>query len=77
MSAEVVKSYLPFPWISMAQTKHYFYKGLAHYYVAMALLEQKGQRLGWIGTSTLYSAQFYESFVLVGLSRRWMVGLID
>nr|KAG5712634.1 hypothetical protein BaRGS_029689 [Batillaria attramentaria] len=41
MSAEVVKSYLPFPWVSMAQTKHYFYKGLAHYYVAMALLEQK------------------------------------
>lgn len=41
MSSEVVKSYLPFPWISMAQTKHYFYKGLAHYYVAMALLEQK------------------------------------
>lgn len=41
MSAEVVKSYLPFPWVSMAQTKHYFYKGLAHFYVAMALLEQK------------------------------------
>ncbi|KAK7114719.1 rhophilin-1-like [Littorina saxatilis] len=41
MTAEVVKSYLPFPWVSMAQTKHYFYKGLAHYYVAMALMEQK------------------------------------
>lgn len=41
MSAEVVKSYLPFSWVSMAQTKHYFYKGLAHFYVAMALLEQK------------------------------------
>lgn len=44
MSAEVVKCYLPFPWISMAQTKLYFYKGLAHFYVAMALLEQKGNR---------------------------------
>lgn len=43
MTAEVVKSYLPFPWVSMAQTKHYFYKGLAHYYVAMALMEQKGE----------------------------------
>ncbi|PVD20306.1 hypothetical protein C0Q70_18460 [Pomacea canaliculata] len=40
MSSEVVKSYLPFPWITMAQTKHYFYKGCAHFYVAMALLEQ-------------------------------------
>ena len=45
MTSEVVKSYLPFPWISMAQTKQYFYKGLAHYYVAMALLEQKGEIL--------------------------------
>ena len=45
MSSEVVKSYLPFPWISMAQTKHYFYKGLAHFYVAMALLGQKGEVL--------------------------------
>ncbi|XP_025076433.1 rhophilin-2-like [Pomacea canaliculata] len=41
MSSEVAKSYLPFPWMTMAQTKHYFYKGCAHFYVAMALLEQK------------------------------------
>ncbi|XP_025091288.1 rhophilin-2-like [Pomacea canaliculata] len=40
MSSEVVKSYLPFPWMTMAQTKHYFYKGCAHFYVAIALLEQ-------------------------------------
>ena len=42
MSVDVVKSYLPFSWISMAQTKEFFYKGLAHYYVAMALIGQKG-----------------------------------
>ncbi|ESO82789.1 hypothetical protein LOTGIDRAFT_155816 [Lottia gigantea] len=41
MISEPVKSYIPFSWISMAQTKHYYYKGLAHYYIASGLLDQK------------------------------------
>ncbi|XP_046377278.1 rhophilin-2-B-like isoform X2 [Haliotis rufescens] len=41
MSAEPVKSYLPFTWTAMAQTKHYYYKGLAHSIVATALMDQK------------------------------------
>ncbi|KAK6186398.1 hypothetical protein SNE40_008440 [Patella caerulea] len=41
MISELVKSYIPFSWISMAQTKHYFHKGLAHYFIATGLLDQK------------------------------------
>ncbi|BFZ19639.1 hypothetical protein BsWGS_22678 [Bradybaena similaris] len=41
MSQEPTKSYLPFSWLSMAESKHHFYKGLAHYYMAIALLDQK------------------------------------
>ncbi|XP_059171100.1 rhophilin-2-B-like [Physella acuta] len=41
MCTEPIKSYLPFSWLSMAETKYHFYRGLAHYYVALALLEQK------------------------------------
>ncbi|KAH9515482.1 Rhophilin-2 [Bulinus truncatus] len=41
MLTESLKSYLPFSWLSMAETKYHFYKGLAHYYVALALLDQK------------------------------------
>ena len=42
MTAEPVKSYLPLSWITMAQTKHYFFKGMAHSSVATALMDQKG-----------------------------------
>ncbi|XP_055891431.1 rhophilin-1-like isoform X2 [Biomphalaria glabrata] len=41
MCTEKLKNYLPFSWLSMAETKYHFYKGLAHYYVSLALLEQK------------------------------------
>ncbi|CAL1532314.1 unnamed protein product [Lymnaea stagnalis] len=41
MATDSIKSYLPFSWLSMAETKYHFYKGLSHYYVALALLEQK------------------------------------
>ncbi|GFO30993.1 rhophilin-2-like protein [Plakobranchus ocellatus] len=41
MSTKESKNYLPFSWLSMVETKQHFYKGLAHYYVALALMEQK------------------------------------
>ena len=42
MMAEPTKSYLPFSWLIMAETKQNFFRGLAHYYIALALVEQKG-----------------------------------
>ncbi|CAG5124807.1 unnamed protein product, partial [Candidula unifasciata] len=41
MCQEPTKSYLPFSWLSMAESKYHFYRGLAHFYVAAALLDQK------------------------------------
>lgn len=38
-----VKTYVPYSWVSMVFVKHQYYQALSHYYVAMALLEQKGK----------------------------------
>ncbi|XP_012941676.1 rhophilin-2 [Aplysia californica] len=46
MSLEPTKSYLPFSWLAMAETKQHFFRGLSHYYIALALLEQKDSREG-------------------------------
>ncbi|KAK3597535.1 hypothetical protein CHS0354_018134 [Potamilus streckersoni] len=41
MSAEAVKDYIPFSWLSMAQVKSEYYNALAHYYLALALIDQR------------------------------------
>ncbi|XP_014783179.1 rhophilin-2-B isoform X1 [Octopus bimaculoides] len=40
ISVEPVKQYVPFSWTSMMLGKSQFYKALAHYYIALALMEQ-------------------------------------
>ncbi|CAI9735654.1 rhophilin-2-B isoform X1 [Octopus vulgaris] len=37
---DTVKQYVPFSWTSMMLVKSQFYKALAHYYIALALMEQ-------------------------------------
>ncbi|GAB1603770.1 rhophilin-2-B-like isoform X1 [Argonauta hians] len=40
ISVEPVKAYVPFSWISMMLVKSQYYKSLAHFYIALALMEQ-------------------------------------
>ncbi len=46
ISQPPVKDYVPFSWVSLTQVKREHYKSLAHYYVALALLdrEDSGER---------------------------------
>ena len=37
-----VKDYVPFSWVSLTQVKREHYKALAHYYIALGLLDHKG-----------------------------------
>ena len=39
ISTEPVKDYVPYSWISLSQVKSEHYKALAHFYVAVGLLE--------------------------------------
>ena len=42
ISTEPVKDYVPYSWISLSQVKREHYKALAHFYVALGLLEHHG-----------------------------------
>ena len=37
-----MKDYVPYSWISLSQVKREHYKALAHFYVALGLLEHHG-----------------------------------
>ena len=37
-----MKDYVPYSWISLSQVKREHYKALAHFYVAVGLLEHHG-----------------------------------
>ena len=40
-----VKDYVPFSWVSLTQVKREHYRALAHYYVAVGLLERAEERI--------------------------------
>lgn len=47
MTAEPVKDYIPYSWVSMATVKAQYYMALAHTHMATAIIEFAGE---WEGT---------------------------
>ncbi|XP_040569515.1 rhophilin-2-B isoform X3 [Lepeophtheirus salmonis] len=45
MSQPPVKDYVPYTWVSLSQVKKEYYSALAHYYVAIGLLDHKDDKL--------------------------------
>ena len=45
ISQPPVKDYVPFSWVSLTQVKREHYRALAHYYVAVGLLERAEERI--------------------------------
>ena len=43
MEVELVCDYAPSSWVSIAQVKKFYFCALAHYHLALALLDQPGE----------------------------------
>ena len=54
ISQPPVKDYVPFSWASLVQVKKEHYKALAHFYVALAILDSNGE----FSNKTLETLQF-------------------
>ena len=54
ISQPPVKDYVPFSWASLVHVKKEHYRALAHYYVAVGILDHKGE----FGNKTLETLQF-------------------
>lgn len=54
ISQPPVKDYVPFSWASLLQVKKEHYKALAHFYVALAILDSSGD----FSNKTLETLQF-------------------
>ena len=54
ISQPPVKDYVPFSWASLVHVKKEHYRALAHYYVAVGILDHKGE----FSNKTLETLQF-------------------